>query len=83
MRELKLTLSVSDISVVKWWVDTLYAIHEGFQGNTGAMMSLGKEVVSIFSTKQKINRKISTEGEMVVVDNYVSKILWSRYCIEA
>ena len=28
MRELKLTLSVDDMSVVKWWVDASYAVHE-------------------------------------------------------
>ena len=27
-RELKITLSVGDMSIVKWWVDSSYAVHE-------------------------------------------------------
>ena len=27
-RELKIVLSVDDMSVVKWWVDAPYAVHE-------------------------------------------------------
>ena len=42
MRELKLTLRGGDISVVKWWVDALYAVHEDFRGNVGSMVSLVK-----------------------------------------
>ena len=41
-RELKLTLRVDDIPVVKWWLDPSYAVHENCQGHTGDMMSLGK-----------------------------------------
>ena len=81
-REMKLTLSVGDMSVVKWWIDALYAAHEEFWGQTGAMMSLGN--VSVYSfPKNKINGKISTEGELIGVDDAMSKILWSRYIIEA
>ena len=81
-RELKTTLSVGDMSVVKWWVDNSYAVREDYQGQTGAMISLGKVAVSRFFIKQKINLKSSTKGDMIGVDGAMEKILWSRYFIE-
>ena len=53
IRELKLTLSFYDVSVVKWGVDSLYAVQEDYQGNTGAIISLGKGEVSRFCTKKR------------------------------
>jgi hypothetical protein len=64
-RGLKLTLSVNDMSIIKWWVDASYAVHEDCRGRTGAMMSLGEGAVTSFSTKQKINGKSSTEDELI------------------
>ena len=81
-RELKTTLSVGDMSVVKWWEDKSYAVLEDYQGQTGAMISLGKVAVSRFFIKQKINVKSSTEGDLIGVDVAMDKILWSRYFIE-
>ena len=57
----KITLSVDDMSVVNWWVDASYTVHEDWWVQTGAMMSLGKEALSSFSTKQKRNIMIFTE----------------------
>jgi hypothetical protein len=57
-RGLKLTLSVDDVSIIQWWVDASYAVHEDCGGHTGAMMSLGEGAVTSFSTKQKINGKV-------------------------
>jgi hypothetical protein len=53
---LKLTLSVNDMSIIQWWVDASYVVHEKCRGHTGTMMSLvGGGAVTSFSTKQKIN----------------------------
>ena len=38
----KLTLSADNLSVVKWWINADYAVHEDYKGHTGAMMTLGK-----------------------------------------
>jgi hypothetical protein len=83
VRGLKLTLSVYDVSIIQWWVDALYAVHEDCRGHTGAMMSLGKGAVTSFSTKQKINGKSSMEDELIGVDDAMPRILWTKYLIEA
>ena len=81
-RELKLTLRVGDMSVLKWWVEASYVVHQDCWGHMGAMISLGKGSVSTLSTK-KINRKSSTEGEMIGVDDTMEKILRPGYFIDA
>ncbi len=45
-------------------------------------MSLGGGAVVSSSTKHKINTKISTESELVVLDNALLMILWYLYFIE-
>ena len=46
-------------------------------------MSLGKGAIVPSSSKQKINTHSSTKEELVGVDDMMSKILWTRYFIEA
>ena len=42
-------------------------------------MTLGGGAICIHSTKQKINTRISTEAELVGVDDISSHVLWTRY----
>ena len=58
MRKLKLALIICYFSVVKWWVDTSYAVQEYCRGHMGGMVSLGKVAGPISSAKQNINGKI-------------------------
>ena len=73
MRELKLTVCVHDMTVAKRWVDTFYAAHEYFWFHTESMLYLGKGAVYSFST-EKLNGNISTEGELIGVDDAMAKI---------
>ena len=41
-------------------------------------MTLGKGTTYTASTKQKINRKNSTEAELVIIDDSMAKLLWTR-----
>ena len=58
-------------------------MHEDCRGQTGAMMSLGKEAVVSKSTKQKLNVCSSSEGELVGIDDALPWIQWTRYFIKA
>jgi hypothetical protein len=82
-KHMKLTLTIDDLSQVKWWVDASYNTHEDCKGQTGAMMSLGKGAVVSFSRKQKLNVRSSCEGELVGIDDAMSWIIWCKYFIEA
>ena len=82
-KHMKLTLSVEDLGVIKWWVDASYNAHGDCKGQTGAMMSLGKGAVMSFSRKQKLNVCSSAEGELVGIDDALPWILWCKYFIES
>jgi hypothetical protein len=82
-RHMKLTLSVDDISTIRWWVDASYNVHQDSRGQTGAMMSLGGGAPISLSRKQKLNVRSSCEGELVGIDDALPSILWARCFIES
>ncbi len=79
-----LILSTDSLTLLRWWVDTEYAIQDDCWGHTGAGMSFGQGMaLSLsYSWKQKIKAKSSTEAELVGVDDALGYILWARYFIQ-
>ena len=75
-RHMKLTISINDLSTVRWWVDASDRTHEDCKGHTGVMMTLGKGALVSGSRKHKINTKSSTEAELVALDDALPTILW-------
>jgi histone deacetylase 1/2 len=53
------------------------------KSHTGGAMSLGKGVMYGTSTRQKLNKKTSTEAELVGVNDVMAQILWTGYFLEA
>jgi hypothetical protein len=80
---LALTLEADNAHVVKWWIDSSFAVHRDMRSHTGGTMSLGKGSVYSTSTRQKLNTKSSTEAELVGVDDVMPLVLWTRYFLEA
>ena len=73
-------LSADDFSIVKWFVDASYAIHDDCKGHTGTMLKLGSGAMTSLSRKHKINGKSSTEAKLNAMDE---QILWTRYFLES
>ncbi len=78
---MKLKLSVENMGMVQWWVDTSYNVHEDCRGQTGAMMSLGKGAVVNKYTKQKLNVRGSSEGELVGIDDAGTRLHSRSKCL--
>jgi hypothetical protein len=78
-----MTLKADDSHVVKWHVDAAFAVHDDFKSHTGATMTLGTGVVASGSTKQKVNTRSSTEAELIGLDDYIAKVMWTRFFLEA
>jgi hypothetical protein len=78
-----LTLKADDSHVIKWYVDAAFAVHDDFKSHTGATMSLGAGAVAAGSTKQQVNTRSSTGAELVGLDDYMAKIMWTRFFLEA
>jgi hypothetical protein len=82
-KEENFTLSADDLRVIKWYMDTSFAVHPDFKSHTGAMMTLGKGAMQSIARKQKMNVQSSTEGELVAADNKATMILWTKLFLEA
>ena len=80
---MKLTLSVDNLSIIKWWVDTYDRIHMDCKGHSGYAMSLGNGTLASLSKKQKLNMKNTTEMEMVGAGDALPQMLWGVYFTEA
>ena len=75
---MKLAMRVDSLSIVKQWVDTSYSTHDGCQGHTRAMLTLREGAVISMYNKQKLNVKISTEGELVGAYGALVHVIWTR-----
>ena len=76
-------LAADNLHVVKWCVDTSFAVHPDFRSHTGAVMSYGTGVPISKSSKQKLNTRSSTEAELVGADDLSTMILWTKLFMEA
>ena len=50
--------------------------------HTGLIYTLGKGCIGGESPKKKVNARSSTEAELLVVDDKISKIIWMKRFIE-
>ena len=60
-------------------MDAAYSVHDDCKGHTGCLLTLGKGSLHTVSCKQKINSKISTEAELIAVDECIPHILRIRH----
>ena len=70
-----LSLDADSSGTIVWHVDAAFAVHPDFRSHAGATMTLGKGVIQSVSTKQKIDTRSSTEGELVSTDDVISKVI--------
>ena len=47
-----LTLKIDDITIIKWYVDVSFAVHDDFKSHTGAITTMGKGAIKAISRKQ-------------------------------
>ena len=79
----KLILSADDLHVIKWYVDSSFAVHPDFKSHTGGTMTYGGGAPITMSRKQKLTTRSSTEAELVGADDMSVMILWTRLFMEA
>ena len=71
-----------DVLVLKWWVDASYAMQNDYRSHTGDTLSLGKWYPYYKSSNHKLNTKNFTQDEIVVLDDIMPIIIWTRYFME-
>jgi hypothetical protein len=78
-----LRIKADDISVVKWYIDASFAVHDDYKSHTGATMIMGSGSIQNISRKQKLNTRSSTESELVAVDDIATMVLWTKLFMES
>ena len=68
-KELPLTLSADGSGMLKWYVDASHGVHPNMRGHSGGGLTMGTGFPISKSTKQKLNTRISTETEVIGVDD--------------
>ena len=78
-RDLHLILRYDGLSLARWYVDVLFAVHDDFKSQSGGALTLLKAEGDIASgsNKQKLNTHSSTKAELVASDDFLPKILWT------
>ena len=66
-----------------WFWDASFAVHPNHRSHTGGTLSTGLGALLSSSQKQKLNSRSSTEAELIVVDDGMSPMLWSKLFLEA
>jgi hypothetical protein len=79
---LRLTLSIDNLGVLKWYVDGSHNVHWDCRGHGGAMFTMGKGAALSYSRKLRLNTRSLTETELVAADMYMPKMLWTLYFIQ-
>jgi hypothetical protein len=79
----KLSLTCDNLRIIKWYVDSSFAVHPDMKSHTGGVMSYGRGAAISASRKQKINTRSSTEAELVGADDMATMVLWTRLFMEA
>lgn len=74
-----LVLGGNNDGLLMWYVDASFAVHPNMRGHTGGGLTMGRRFPISASTKQKLNTRSSTEGELVGVDDLMPITIWTRY----
>ena len=65
------------------WVDASFSVHPSMLCHTGGAMSMGYGMFHIRSSKQKLNKKITTESGLFVTCEYAPFNVWIVMFYEA
>ena len=73
-----LILKADSLSVVKWYTDAAFAVHQDMKSNSGITMTMGKGAIISSSQKQNLNARSSTKAELVAAADSHTSIMWTK-----
>ena len=78
------SIGAEDINGInaQWHLDAAFAVHPNYKSHTGANLTFSRGSINSVSAKQKTNTQSSTEAELVMNDDIIAKVLWTRWFIE-
>ena len=77
---MKLVLEADRTRTLKWFTGSSFGVHPDMESHTGSIFTftLGKGSISSESTKQKVNSRSSTKGELIAIGNKIAKVIWTK-----
>jgi hypothetical protein len=72
-------LGADNNRLLMWYVDASFAVHPNMCGHTGGGLTLGRGFPISVSTKQKLNKRSSTESELLGVNDMMPIICRTCY----
>ncbi len=81
-KHLKLTLTVKNLGLLKWYVGGSHNVHWDCKGHGRAIFTMGKGSALCYSRMIKLNTRRSTETELLAADMYMPEMLWSLNFIQ-
>ena len=70
-------LSIDKSGNIKWCIDVEFAAHKYMRRHNGGFVAMGTGGAYFQSIKQTFNTKISTEDDIVGVDNVLTQVIWT------
>ena len=74
-------MEAKDMSVIHWWIDASFAVHDDYKSHTGACLSFGRGCPVNISSKPKTSTCSLTEAELVAINDATALVLWCRLFI--
>ena len=80
--DLDLVMGADVMGSLKTYIDVAYGVHLVIRSHTGGGITFGTGTITSKSSKQKLNAKSSTEGEVVGMSDHVAFPIWLRYFLQ-
>ena len=77
-----LVLEENTVIRTSWWINAAYGVYTDMKSQSMGVMLLGKGSMQSKSSKHNLNIRISTESEIIGVDDHMSGILCSMRLLE-
>ena len=81
--ELPHIIGVDTLEELHTFIDVAFAVNPDRKSQTGGYVTFGRGGVHSESSKQKLNSKSSTEGEIIGFSDYLTIPIWFRYYLQA
>ena len=77
--DLELINGADELTAFKTFIDVAYGVHMDMKSHISGAVTFDRGVLSSKASKQKLNVKSLTEGEVVGMTNFVAILIWFRY----
>ena len=79
---LPLTLSIDKSGEIKWYVDAEFSVHKYMRSRNDGFVTMVTWGANVQSIKQKLNTKISIEYKLVILDDFLTQVIWTWYFLK-